>query len=63
MKHFPIGAIVLIDGVVRARVLEACPEGTTSQLSPHYRVDIEHGDRNVRVSMNRIGVTKKLRSE
>jgi hypothetical protein len=56
---FPTGAMVLIDGTVRARVLQHFPEGSSSYMFPHYKVDVIQGDRNIAVSETRVGVTRK----
>lgn len=56
LKSLPPGAVVLIDGVVRATVVQAFPEGSTSYAFPHYCVNIEDGDRNVAIAMHRIKV-------
>lgn len=56
---FPTGAIVLIDGTVRARVLQHFPEGSSAYLFPHYKVDVIQGDRNVAISVERVGVKRK----
>lgn len=56
---FPVGARVLVDGRDEVRVTQAFPEGSSSHLFPHYRVDFKGGDRNVAVSMKRIGVERK----
>jgi hypothetical protein len=59
MNTFPIGSKVLIDGRYKAVVRACFPEGSTSFLFPHYKVDMVGGDKNVAVSMNRIGVVQK----
>jgi hypothetical protein len=56
---FPVGAIVLIDGRVRARVKAYHPEWSTSHLFPHYKLDVERGDRNIAIRVSRVGVTAK----
>jgi hypothetical protein len=53
-KAFPIGARVRIDGRNEAIVREVFPEGSTSFLFPHYKVDMVHGDKNVAVAMTRV---------
>jgi hypothetical protein len=58
-KLFPPGARVLIDGRDAATVRQAFPEGSTSYAFPHYRLDVEHGDRNIAVAVDRIGVTPR----
>jgi hypothetical protein len=55
-KKFPNGAQVYVDGRDLARVKTAFPEGSSSLMAPHYIVDFEGGDKNVKVSMKRIGV-------
>lgn len=56
---FPPGARVLVDGRDEAIVKQAFPEGSTSYLFPHYKLDIVGGDRNVAVNMNRVGVERR----
>jgi len=59
-KHvFPPGARVLIDGRDEARVKQAFPEGSSSYLFPHYKLDIIDGDTNVAVHMSRVGVERR----
>jgi hypothetical protein len=53
---FPVGARVLVDGKYQARVLQAFPEGSSSYLFPHYKLDIVGGDKNVAMAMKRVGV-------
>ena len=53
---FPCGARVLIDGRDQAFVRGAFPEGSTSHLAPHYKVDFIGGDKNVAVAVARVGV-------
>jgi hypothetical protein len=53
---FPCGARVLIDGRDQAIVRATFPEGSTSYLFPHYKVDIVGGGRNVAVAVARVGV-------
>jgi hypothetical protein len=55
---FPSGARVLIDGRDEAIVRQAFPEGSSSYLFPHYKLDIVGGDKNVAVAMKRIGVDR-----
>jgi hypothetical protein len=55
---FPSGARVLIDGRGEAIVRQAFPEGSTSYLFPHYKVDIIKGDTNVAIRWDRIGVRR-----
>lgn len=55
--HFPVGARVFIDGRDSAIVKQVFPQGSTSYLFPHYKVDFVMGDKNVAVSMARVGVT------
>jgi hypothetical protein len=57
---FPIGARVLIDGQDEAIIKEVFPQGSTSFLFPHYKVDVIGGDRNVTVSMKRINVDSRI---
>lgn len=60
MKNgFPKGAIVYLDGQVKARVREFYPKGSTSYLFPHYRLDVHAGDKNIAVNVNRVGVVKR----
>lgn len=61
MKTFPIGARVLVDGQDQAIVKQAFPEGSSSFLFPHYKVDFVDGDRNVAVQMKRVGVERRAR--
>jgi hypothetical protein len=60
-KTFPVGARVYIDGRDLAIVKAAFPEGSSSYLFPHYKVDVIGGDTNVAVAMSRVGV-KKVRT-
>lgn len=53
---FPPGARVLVDGRDAAIVKQAFPEGSSSFLFPHYKLDIVGGDKNVAVAMKRVGV-------
>lgn len=55
---FPIGARVLIDGSYQAIVKAYYPEGSSSFLFPHYKVDVPGGDKNMAVSLKRVGVKK-----
>lgn len=69
--HFPVGALVLVDGEREGRVRSAWPEGSTSFAFPHYRIDftatgstpmralLTHSpqDANVAVAVNRVGVS------
>lgn len=57
--HFPVGARVLVDGEVEARVRACWPHGTWTLLGPHYKVDILDGDKNVAVHYRRVGVVRK----
>jgi 3D (Asp-Asp-Asp) domain-containing protein len=58
-KIFPIGARVYVDGRDLAIVKEAFPDGSSSYAFPHYRVDVIAGDKNMAVSMSRVGVDLK----
>lgn len=60
-RVFPPGVRVLIDGRDEAIVREAFPQGSTSFLPPHYRVDVIDGDKNVKVAMGRIGTKRELK--
>ena len=53
---FPIGARVLVDGRDEAIVKAAFPKGAAMFLFPHYKLDFIDGDKNVAVSMKRVGV-------
>ena len=55
---FPCGAKVYVDGRDLAIVKQAFPEGSSSYLFPHYKLDFVGGDKNVAVSMKRVGVEK-----
>jgi 4'-phosphopantetheinyl transferase EntD len=59
MSHFPHNARVLVDGRDEALVKAAFPEGSTSFLFPHYKLDFINGDQNVAVNMSRVGVVRK----
>jgi hypothetical protein len=50
---------VLVDGTDEAIVKQAFPEGSTSYLFPHYKVDMVEGDRNIAVAMSRVGIEKR----
>ncbi len=54
MNQFRSGAHVYVDGVDAAVVRSAWPEGSTSFMFPHYKVDIVNGDSNVAVAMYRV---------
>ena len=56
---FPVGARVLVDGKVQAIVKQYFPEGSSSFMFPHYKLDFVGGDRNVAVNVSRVGVGKK----
>lgn len=53
---FPVGARVLIDGEVEARVKAHFPQGSTSYGFPHYKLDVIGGDKNIAVHVARVGV-------
>jgi len=55
---FPVGAKVLVDGRYLARVKQAFPEGSSSFLFPHYKLDFVGGDKNVTIAMSRVGVER-----
>ena len=57
-KTFPSGARVLVDGRDEAIVRQAFPAGSSSYLFPHYKLDFVGGDRNIAVSMDRVGVER-----
>ena len=57
MKTFPIGARVWVDGRDLAIVKGAFPEGSSSYLFPHYKLDFIQGDKNVAVSMKRVAAS------
>lgn len=56
---FPFGAKVYVDGRDLAVVKQAFPNGSSSYLFPHYNLDYVGGDKNVAVSLKRVGVEKK----
>jgi hypothetical protein len=58
-KPFPVGARILVDGRDEAIVKQAFPEGSSSFLFPHYKLDFVGGDKNVAVSVARVGVERK----
>lgn len=58
-KGFPIGARVLVDGRDEAIVKQFFPEGSSSFLWPHYKLDFVGGDFNVVVSPARVGVERR----
>jgi hypothetical protein len=58
---FPCGARVLVDGRDEAVVKQAFPNGSSSFLFAHYKVDIVGGDRNVAVGIDRVGVERGRR--
>ena len=58
-KHFPVGALILVDGRQEARVAQVFPEGSSSFMFPHYKVHFVGGDRNVAIAMRRVGVERK----
>lgn len=55
---FPVGARVLVDGKQEAIVKQAFPDGSSSFLFPHYKLDFIGGDKNVAVNMTRVGVER-----
>ena len=61
MSTFPVGARVYVDGRDEAIVLAAYPDGSSSYLHPHYKVDFVGGDRNVAVPLSRVGVARMPR--
>ena len=58
-QTFPIGARVYVDGRDEAIVRQAFPQGSSSYMWAHYKVDFVDGDRNVAVALKRVGVEKK----
>jgi len=56
---FPSGARVYVDGETEAIVKQAFPNGSTSYLFPHYKLDFVKGDTNVAVRISRVGVDRK----
>jgi len=58
-QTFPVGARVLVDGRDVAIVKQCFPEGSSSFLFPHYKLDVLDGDKNVAVKMSRVGVKRK----
>lgn len=60
-KGFPVGARVLVDGRDEVLVSQFFPEGSSSFMWPHYKVNFVGGDKNVMVSVNRVGVTRTKR--
>ncbi len=56
MNHFPPGARVLVDGRDAAIVRDFFPDGSSSYLFPHYKLDFIGGDRNVVVNPKRVGI-------
>ena len=57
-RTFPHGARVLVDGRDSAIVRGVFPEGSSSFLFPHYKLDFVNGDRNVAVAIARVGVKR-----
>lgn len=49
----------MLDGRDEAIVKQAFPEGSTSYLFPHYKVDVVDGDRNMAIAMSRVGVRRR----
>lgn len=49
---FPVGAVVLVDGA-RVKIAQVFPEGSTSYMFPHYKVNFEDGDQNVAIALHR----------
>lgn len=58
MYLFPIGAKVYVDKLHLAYVRGVFPEGSSSFLFPHYKVDFIDGDKNVAIKLDRVGVVK-----
>ena len=56
---FPTGARVLVDGRDEAIVKTCFPEGSSSYMWPLYKLDFVGGDKNVVVSIKRVGVDRK----
>lgn len=52
----PVGARVIVDGRDAAIVRGAFPQGSSSYLFAHYKVDFVDGDRNVAVKIERVQV-------
>lgn len=61
-RGFPPGARVLADGRDEVRVRQFFPDGLSSYMFPHYKVDYIGGDKNVAISVSRIGVDRKGRA-
>ena len=55
---FPPGARVLVDGRDEVIVRQFFPTGSTGHMFPHYIVSFIGGDRNVAISVKRIGVER-----
>lgn len=56
---FPVGAHVLVDGRDHGRVSQAFPQGLSSFQFARYKIDFKGGDKNVAVSMSRVGVVAR----
>jgi hypothetical protein len=55
-RGFPVGAKVFVDGKDKAVVKQYFPEGSSSFLFPHYKLDYVDGDKNVAVNSKRVSV-------
>jgi hypothetical protein len=60
--QFPPGARVLVDGRDEAIVRQCFPQGSSTYLFPHYKVDFVGGDKNVAVPRDRVGVEARARA-
>ncbi len=58
-EGFPRGARVLVDGCYEAIVRAYYPEGSTSYLFAHYKLDFVGGDKGVAVGVSRVGVERR----
>jgi hypothetical protein len=55
----PCGARAYVDGRDEVVISQSFPQGSSYYMFPHYKVHFEGGDRNVAVSMTRVGVVRR----
>jgi len=62
-EAFKPGTCVLIDGTRAATVVQHFPKGSTTLSAPHYKINVEGGDRNVAVSVARVRACDRIATE
>jgi hypothetical protein len=53
------GARALVDGRDEVKIRQAFPNGSSSFLFPHYKVDYIGGDKNIAVPWGQVSVRRK----